>query len=195
MTRGRRPGKPDTKSEVLAAARVEFAASGYGGATIRSIAARASVDPALVMHYFGSKDQLFAASLELPVNPATIIRQIFDEAENDTGETVVHTLLTVWDTDVGGSQFIAALRSATAGGSVHDAVREFIYRSIVHAFADSIEGDDAELRASLIASQLVGLLVGRYLLCFPELVEASVDDLARRIGPTVDRYAGTTALG
>ncbi|MDK1096852.1 MAG: hypothetical protein QGM47_06275, partial [Actinomycetota bacterium] len=82
-----------------------------------------------------------------------------------------------------------------AGGSVPDAVREFIHRSIVHAFADSIEGDDAELRASLIASQLVGLLVGRYLLCFPELVEASVDDLARRIGPTVDRYAGTTALG
>ena len=91
MTKGRRPGKPDTKSEVLAAARVEFAASGYGGATIRSIAARASVDPALVMHYFGSKEQLFAASLELPVNPATIIRQIFDEAENDTGETVVRT--------------------------------------------------------------------------------------------------------
>lgn len=190
MAKGRRPGKPDTKSEVLSAARSEFAESGYDGATIRSIGARANVDPALVMHYFGSKEQLFAASLELPVNPATLFRQVFEETETNVGAAIVRTVLTVWDSDAGGSQFIAALRSATAVGPVHDTVREFIHHSILQAIADAIEGEDAALRSSLIASHLVGLLVGRYLLQFPELANASVDDLARHIGPTIDRYAG-----
>ncbi len=189
MTKGRRPGKPDTKLEVLLAARIEFARSGYDGATIRSIASRANVDPALVMHYFGSKEQLFAASLDLPVNPATVIRQVFEENKTETGEAIVRTLLTVWDAD-SGSQLIAALRSSTAVGSVHEMVREFIHQSILRAFADSIEGEDSVLRASLIASQLIGLLFGRYVLQFPELATASVDELARRIGPGLDRFTG-----
>jgi AcrR family transcriptional regulator len=189
MTKGRRPGKPDTKLEVLSAARIEFAKSGYDGATIRSIASGANVDPALVMHYFGTKEQLFAASLDLPVNPATIIRQVFEENRTGTGEAVVRTLLTVWDAD-SGSQLIVALRSATAVGSVHAMVREFIHQSILSALADSIDGEDSALRASLIASQIIGLLLGRYVLQFPELTTASVDELARAIGPGLDRYAG-----
>ena len=140
------------------------------------------------MHYFGSKEQLFAASLELPVNPATVIRQVFEENKADTGEAIVRTLLTVWDAD-SGSQLIAALRSATAVGPVHDMVREFIHKSILRSLTDSLEGEDSALRASLIASQLVGLLVGRYMLQLPELAAASVDDLARRVGPNLDRYA------
>ena len=187
MTKGRRPGKPDTKLEILSAARIEFARSGYDGATIRLIASGADVDPALVMHYFGSKEQLFAASLDLPVNPAMVIRQVFEENQTDTGEAIVRTLLTVWDTD-SGSQLVAALRSATAVEPVHEMVREFIHQSILRAIADSIEGEDSALHASLIGSQLVGLLIGRYVLQFPELVTASVDQLARSIGPGLDRY-------
>ncbi len=188
MPKGRRPGKPDTKSEILASARIEFAKSGYDNATIRSIAGGASVDPALVMHYFRSKEQLFAASLELPVNPATVIRQVFEEHDVDTGATLVRTLLSIWDADVGGSHFIAALRSATSDGPVHDTVSEFIHRSILVALADAVDGADAELRASLAASQLVGLLVGRYVLKIQPLADAHPDDLAAAIGPTLDRY-------
>ena len=188
MRKGRRPGNPDTKLEILSAARIEFARSGFDGTTIRAIASTANVDPALVMHYFGSKEQLFAASLELTVNPATIIRQVFEENGTDTGEAMVRTLLSVWDSD-SGSQLIAALRSATAVGPVHEMVREFIQQSILRALDDSIEGEDSAVRASLIASQLVGLLVGRYVLRFPELATASIDDLARSIGPSLDRYA------
>lgn len=189
MAKGRRPGKPDTKAEILAAARAEFTASGYEGATIRSIASLANVDPALVMHYFGSKEQLFAASLELPVNPATVMRQVFEATDCDVGETLIRTVLAVWDADVGGGQFVAALRSATSVGPISETVREFIHRSILQTIADALEGPSADLRASLIASQLVGLLVGRYMLQFPALVEASVDELASRVGPTIDRYA------
>lgn len=187
MTKGRRPGKPDTKLEILSAARIEFAKSGYNGATIRSIASGANVDPALVMHYFGSKEQLFAASLDLPVNPATVIREVFDENQTERGEAIVRTLLTVWDADSGG-QLVAALRSATAAEPVHEMVQEFIHQSILRALADSIEGEDSALRASLMGSHLVGLLVGRYVLQFPELATASVNELARRLGPVLDRY-------
>ncbi len=189
MAKGRRPGKPNTKAEILAAARAEFAVSGYERATIRSIASLANVDPALVMHYFGSKEQLFAASLELPVNPATVMRQVFEATDCDIGEILIRTMLTVWDTDVGGGQFIAALRSATSVGPINETVREFIHRSILQTIADALEGPGADLRASLIASQLVGLLVGRYVLQFPALVEASVDELAASVGPTIGRYA------
>jgi len=189
MAKGRRPGKPNTKAEILAAARAEFAVSGYERATIRSIASLANVDPALVMHYFGSKEQLFAASLELPVNPATVMRQVFEATDCDIGEILIRTMLTVWDTDVGGGQFIAALRSATSVGPINETVREFIHRSILQTIADALEGPGADLRASLIASQLVGLLVGRYVLQFPALVEASVDELAAIVGPTIGRYA------
>jgi AcrR family transcriptional regulator len=189
MAKGRRPGKPNTKAEILASARAEFAVSGYERATIRSIASLANVDPALVMHYFGSKEQLFAASLELPVNPATVMRQVFEATDCDIGEILIRTMLTVWDTDVGGGQFIAALRSATSVGPINETVREFIHRSILETIADALEGPGADLRASLIASQLVGLLVGRYVLQFPALVEASVDELAASVGPTIGRYA------
>ncbi len=188
MAKGRRPGKPDTKAEILDAARVEFAANGFEGATIRSVATSASVDPALVMHYFGSKDQLFAASLKLPVNPATVMRQVFSESDSDVGQALVRTLLTVWDSDVGGSQFVAALRSATAAGQAHRTVREFIHSSIVRGITDQISGPRAELQSSLAASQLVGLLVGRYLLEIPALVDASIEELASSVGPTIDRY-------
>lgn len=188
MVKGRRPGKPDTKEEILTAARVEFARSGYEGATVRSIAAAASVDPSLVLHYFGSKEQLFAAGLDLPLNPATMVRAVFDEGGSEVGERLVATMLTVWD-DEPGSQLLAALRSATAEGPVHDTVREFLHTSVLAAIGDALHGPDAELRAGLIASQIVGLIVGRYVLRFPVLVEASTPELAARIGPTIDRYA------
>jgi len=76
------------------------------------------------MHYFGSKERLFVASLELPVNPATVMRQVFETADGDVGETLVRTLLTVWDGGVESSQFIAALRSATSVGAINDTVRD-----------------------------------------------------------------------
>jgi hypothetical protein len=142
-----------------------------------------------VLHYFGSKDQLFATSLELPVNPATIIRRVFDETEGNVGEMVVRTLLTVWDADVGGAQFIAALRSATSDGFVHDTVREFIHNSILSAFADSIEGEDSSLRGSLIATQSRNSPVA--------LAQRSIGTRCPRIGDveSQDLLSGTAAIG
>ena len=190
MPRGRRKGSPDTKADILDAARRVFAEKGYERATIRSIASQAGVDPALVMHYFGSKEELFAAGLDVPVNPATMMRTVFESTEGPVGVELVTTMLTVWDQQGDINPFVGILRSATGDGPVHDLVREFIHATILESLTGFLRGPDPELRAGLIASQLVGLLVGRYLVELDPLVEASVETLAHRVGPVIDEYVG-----
>lgn len=189
VRRGRRRGSPDTRAEILDAAREEFADHGYEGSTIRAIAARASVDPSLVMHYFGSKEELFTRTLDIPISPAMVMRRVFSESPGAVGETLVLTMLTYWDDAGLTGSFVSVLRSVTGEGPVHDLVVEFIESTILDALTDALDGPDAALRASLIGSQLVGLLVGRYLLELDELVHASPETLANRVGPVIDHYA------
>lgn len=186
---GRRPGKPDTRTEILEAARQEFAAAGYDGATIRGIAAVAGVDPALVMHYFGSKDQLFAASLELPVNPPDLIREMASEGPSGFGERLVGTLVDVWDGLADRSPLVAALRTAMGTGPVADTLRQYVTTSIVGSFTELLEGEDAPLRGTLIGTQLAGFLMGRYILEIEPLASADRESLVLAYGPTIQRYA------
>ena len=186
---GRRPGKPDTRNEILNAARAEFAAAGYDGATIRGIAASAGVDPALVMHYFESKDRLFASALELPVNPSDVILGVASGDPSDFGERVVSALLDTWDGIADKSPLIAALRTAMGTGPVAETFREYVTTSIIGSFVALLEGDDAQFRGALIGSQLAGLLIGRYILEVEPLVHAKPDALVAAYAPTVQRYA------
>jgi AcrR family transcriptional regulator len=192
LIRGRRRGNPDTRAEILTAARTEFTERGYDRATIRAIAQRAAVDPALVLHYFGSKEELFAACLDVPLSPATVIRLVFESGADSIGTALVTAILAAWDTQGNTNQLVAVLRSATGEGPVHDLVREFAHTSILSALVAQLDTDDAERRAGLIASQLIGLLVGRYLLELEPLVSAPVDELAAQVGPVIDRYAFDT---
>ena len=189
MARGRRRGNPDTRAEILDAARREFAGAGYGRATIRGIAGTAGVDPSLVIHYFGSKEQLFAESLDFPVNPAAVMRGVLSTSEGAFGVRLITAVLTVWDDQRTTSPLIAVFRSATDEGAIHDLVREFFQESVLDVLEEEIGAPDARLRAGLIASQLMGLLVGRYLLELDAIVEASPPDLASAIGPVIDHYA------
>lgn len=186
---GRRPGKPDTRQEILDAARLEFAAAGYDGATIRGIAAEANVDPALVMHYFGSKDQLFAASLEFPVNPADLIQEMSSGGAEGFGGRVVGTLVDTWDGLADRSPLIAALRTAMGSGPVADTLRQYVTTSIVGSFTALLESEDASFRGVLIGTQLAGLLIGRYILEIEPLATADRESLVSAYGPTIQRYA------
>ncbi len=186
---GRRPGNPDTRDEILEAARKEFAAAGYDGATIRAIASAAGVDPALVMHYFGSKDHLFATSLELPVNPADLIKRIGASGPDRFGERLVHTLLETWDGLADRSPLVAALRTAMGSGPVAETLREYVTTSIVGSFSDILEGEDASFRGVLIGTQLAGLLIGRYILEIEPIASADRDTLISAYAPTIQRYA------
>jgi AcrR family transcriptional regulator len=188
--KGRRPGSPDTQGEILEAARREFAGRGYDGATIRGVAAAAGVDPALVLHYFGSKEQLFVATLQVPVNPAAILRDVLDDAEpGRMGERLVSTMLGVWDATAHRSPLIAVLRSVAGEGPVADMVRQFIERTVIAAFADRLPGPEAQLRATLIGSQVAGLLLARYVVRLEPLASADRERLAAIYGPTIERYA------
>jgi AcrR family transcriptional regulator len=183
--RGPRRDGVQAREAILAAAREQFAAQGYGGATMRGIARAAGVDPALVPYYFGSKSGLFVESLRLPVSPADAIDALLAEGRADFGVRLVTRFLEVWDNPVSGEPVIAVLRSAT---SQPELMREFIQRQIVPRLAGVIEGPQAELRATAVASQMLGLALARYVLRLEPIASAPPEEIVGLIGPTVQRY-------
>jgi AcrR family transcriptional regulator len=186
---GRRPGNQDTREVILAAARDAFAERGYDGASIRHIATGAGVDPALVHHYFGTKDQLFLAAMRAPVDPAEILPQVFAGDRDQIGERLVRTLLRVWDSPAGGPA-AALIRSAVSNEAMARMLREFIINRILRRAVKELDLDPAEapLRANLVATQIAGIVMIRYILKVEPLASAAPDTLAAAIGPTIQRY-------
>ena len=136
--RGRRPGAPDTRAEVLAAARTSFAEKGFRGTTIRAVAASAGVDPALVHHYFGSKDDLFVAALEIPVDPREVLGPVVAAGPDGAGERLLRTVLGVWDDPAVQPGLLAMVRSLLAddsGGMVRDAFLPVVVGPVLAALA------------------------------------------------------------
>ncbi|QSB16372.1 TetR family transcriptional regulator [Natronosporangium hydrolyticum] len=191
MTRrsGRRPGKQDTRETILTAARDAFAEHGYDRATVRQIATSAGVDPALVHHYFGSKEKLFAATIDFPFSPAEILDRAFADGPDGAGERLVRTFLTVWDSPAGAAG-VALFRSAVSNPLAARLLREFLTTQLLrHAMARlGIDPAQAQLRGALIASQLSGLAVTRYVLQLEPIATAPAETVVAAIGPTVQRY-------
>lgn len=173
------------REAILAAARNEFAEHGYGGATLRAIASAAGVDVALVSYYFGSKNELFVASLQLPVNPADAIDQLLAEGTGDLGRRLLTRMLQVWDNPESGGPLISVMRSASAQPGM---LREFVEGQVLARLTPALEGADAERRAAAVASQVLGLVFGRYVLRLAPLASASPDDLVELFAPTLQRY-------
>jgi AcrR family transcriptional regulator len=185
---GRRGPKADpggAREAILGAARAEFAAHGYEGATLRSIARAAGVDVALVPYYFGAKSDLFVAALELPVDPAAAVTAVLQDGVDGAAERLLRTLLTVWDDPATGAPLIAMLRSISTRA---DVLRAFIERRLVTILADAIEGPDGELRAAAFTSQVFGLVLERYVLGIEPLASASHDELVAVVAPPLQRY-------
>lgn len=187
--RGRpRKGAVDAREQILVAASEEFTENGYEAATIRAIASRAGVDPALVHHYFGNKPDLLAAVLGSPFRPDQGIPVLLDGPADQTGERIVRYILTTWDNPKVRKRTALLLRSALTTPATTALVAGFLQRELLDKVAARVSADDAELRAGLVSTQIAGLVVGRYLLRIPTLVNASEDVLVRRIGATVQRY-------
>jgi AcrR family transcriptional regulator len=189
---GRRPGNSGSREAILAAARTQFAQHGYDAATLRGIAGVAEVDPALVRHYFGSKEGLFVAALEFPVDPAKVLPGLFGQGVDGLGERLVLFFLEVWD-DPNGQPFLALLRSVTGSVEAAEMLRQFVTREVVARLAGVIGGDDARLRAALAGSQLVGLAMMRYVVRLEPIASAERAELARVIGPSIQRYLNASA--
>jgi AcrR family transcriptional regulator len=189
---GRRAGDSGTREAILEAARLRFAEHGYDGATIRGIAADAAVDPALVHHFYGSKEKLFAAAMRLPAVPSEVIAAALARHEGASpGAHLVATVLTIWEDPAVHGVIIGLLRSAVTSEQAAGLLREFITDAIlrpVGALARADSPDDAAYRAGAVASQMLGLALTRYVLRIGPVAAASVADLAATIGPTIERY-------
>jgi AcrR family transcriptional regulator len=186
---GRRPGRPDTKDAILAAAREAFAERGYDGASVRGIAAAADVDPALVHHYFGTKQTLFMAAMRVPIDPAAIIPEVLAGGLDGVGERLVRTLMRVWDGPAGAAA-AGFVRTAVANEMMSRLLREFVVHRILRRLGRDLRLDPAEapMRVNLVASQMTGLILTRYIIRIEPLASASPDQVAALIGPTVQRY-------
>jgi AcrR family transcriptional regulator len=185
---GRRPGEPSTRAGILEAARASFAEHGYDRATIRDIAARAAVDPALVIHYFGAKEALFTEALELPLRPQEVLTRGMAAGADRLGVTVVRTFLEAWEPPETRVRLMAMLRSALTNEAAMGMIRDLLVREVFGPITEALGVPDAQLRATLVGSQFVGLSVMRYVGRIEPLASASVDELVAAIGPTVQRY-------
>jgi AcrR family transcriptional regulator len=184
--RGRRPGESGTRVAILAAARARFAAHGYDRTRIRDVAADAAVDAALVHYFFKTKDGLFVAAMELPFRPADVIAPVLAEGVEGLGERMVRRLLTVWDEPANRAALLAIVAGASAHPGAALALREFVLRQIIGRLATALGGD--RLRASLVASQVVGLLALRYIARVEPLASLDHEEIVPLVAPTLQRY-------
>jgi AcrR family transcriptional regulator len=187
-TAGRRPGESGTRAAILSAACAAFAEAGYDRATIRGIAAEAGVDPALVIHYFGSKEALFENCLELPVHPREIFERGSAAGADQLGVTVVRGFLEAWEPPENRVRLQAMLRSAMTNETAMTMIRDLLVREVFGPITQALGLPDAQLRATLVGSQLVGLGMMRFVGRLEPLASASVDELVAAVGPTVQRY-------
>ncbi|MGW0503372.1 TetR/AcrR family transcriptional regulator [Micromonospora sp. NPDC003241] len=186
---GRRPGNPATRDAILAAARTAFAERGFDAATIRAVAAAAEVDPALVHHYFGSKEQLFLAAVQAPVDPRELLPSVLAGDRDGIGERLVRTFVAVWDSPAGAAG-VALLRSAVGNEWTARLVREFLTTQVLRRILDHLDVDPAQLplRGGLVATQLIGLAVMRHVIRLEPIASAEPETLVATVGPTVQRY-------
>jgi AcrR family transcriptional regulator len=185
--RGRRPGAPDTRAAILAAARERFAEAGFGATSIRSVAADAGVDPALVHHYFGTKRDLFVASLALPVDPRQALAPVLAQGPDGAGEAMLRTFLAVWDDPERRLPLLAAARSMLDPSGYRLFQDGFLTAVLVPVLTD-LGVDEVERRAPLLASQVVGLILLRYVLEVEPLASMPAQDVVSVVGPTLQRY-------
>jgi len=174
---------------VLAAARAVFADRGYDSASIRGIASAAGVDPALVHHYFGSKEKLFLAAVQAPADPDDLLPAVLEGGTADLGANVVRMLVRVWD-GPGQAGGLALVRSAVSNEWTARLLREFLVARVLRRVVSTLDlpQEERDVRGGLAASQLIGVVMARYVLRVEPLASASPEEVVAAVGPSVQRY-------
>ena len=186
----RGPGRPrgsgtqETRKRLITVARSHFAKSGFAVASLRAIGAEAGVDASLVRHHFGDKSGLLVATMELPVNPAEILQKVIAQGPDGLGDRLVRAFLTSWDPHA--EVFSAMIRTALTSGDPQQAPGLQVAQQIViAALRQVLDGDDRELRAELIAAQIIGMAQLRYVVQLDPLASASIDEVVAIYGPAI----------
>ncbi len=189
---GRRPGSADTRRTVLEVARAEFAARGYEKASMRAIGRAAGVDAALLHHYFGSKDRLFLAALEFPVDPKVVVEQVLRGDRETVGERVATFVLTLWEQPGVLDRLLALVRAAATNEQVVRLMRGFVLEELVRRAAVELDIEQPELRTELMLSQIIGLAMARYVIGVEPLASATREELVPLLAPTFQGYLSGT---
>jgi AcrR family transcriptional regulator len=185
---GRPRGKTDTRDVILGAARRLFAAAGYDKTSVRDVAAAAGVDPAMIRHYFGSKAELFRATMGWPFEPADIAARITAGDRGEIGERLTRVFFESWEQPESRAPLLAILRGAATHEESANLVRQFIQGQVYAHIAAALGAPDAELRIDLAMSQLLGIAYLRHILHVEPVASTPVDDLIERIAPIVNRH-------
>jgi AcrR family transcriptional regulator len=187
VSRGRRPGSPDTRAAILDAARALFATGGMSGTSVRAVAAKAGVDPALVHHYFGTKDELFVAALQLPVDFREVIGPVAALGPDGAAERLLGVFLSVWDDPDLQLPLLALARSLTDPSS-KELMRDGFIKVVIGPLGASLGIDEPERRMPVVASQMMGLIFMRYLLQVEPIASMPATEVVAIYAPTIQRY-------
>lgn len=189
--RGRRRGASATRAAIVNAARVLFAEGGYDGTSMRAVARQAGVDAALVHHYFAGKAELFASVMEIPLDPQQVVATVLDGPREELGVRMVKIFLGNWDDPEMTPRMVALVRAAVTHEAAARVLREFLAAEVFGKVARAYRPPDdprLDLRAAAAASQMVGMAMMRYVVVLPAMAEASPEDLASVLGPTLQTY-------
>ncbi|MER6145103.1 TetR family transcriptional regulator [Streptomyces sparsogenes] len=179
---------PGARDRILAAARNEFAERGYDKTSIRGIAKAAGVDPALVHHYFGTKEQVFGAAVELILAPAMGAPDAVHGSREGAGERMARFIFGVWENPVTRLPLLAVMRSALTNEAAAAVLRGLIERRLLLRMAEELDVPDPEFRAQLAAGHIIGIAMLRYVIGMEPMASASVDDIVAAVGPSLQRY-------
>jgi len=179
---------PGARERILQAARDEFAERGYDKTTMRGIARAAGVDAALVHHYFGTKDDVFAAAIEVSFEPATVVPQILGQGAAGIGERLARFFIGVWENPASRAPLLAIIRSALTHEAAAKVLRGFVLRRLLERVAGELDVPDPRFRAELAASHMVGIAILRYVIRVEPLASADPEEIIRIVAPTLQRY-------
>lgn len=185
---GRRPGDSGTRDAIRAAARQQFAEQGYDRTSMRSVALQAGVDPTLVSHFFGSKQKLFAEVMQLPFDPSVVLPRILEGDPDAIGTRLATFVVTVLETPEGFARLTGLVRAAASEDAAAQVVRQRVTREILAPLAAGLGSDQPQLRGSLAASQVVGMVMARHVVKVEPLASLPPERVIALIGPTLQRY-------
>jgi AcrR family transcriptional regulator len=185
---GRRPGDSGTRDAIRAAAREQFARQGYDRTSMRSVALAAGVDPTLVSHFFGSKQRLFAEVMQLPFDPAVVLPRILAGDRAGIGARLAGFIVAILDSPEGYARMTGLVRAAASEDAAAVVVRERVSRDILAPLAAGLGSDQPELRGSLAASQMVGLVMARHVVGIQPLADLPPERVAALIAPVLQHY-------
>lgn len=185
---GRPPGTTDSRERILASARELFARNGIDKTPIRAIAAAAGVDSALVHHYFGTKQQLFAAAIRMPIDPTVVIGRMRETPLEELGYVLPSTLLALWDSEMGDA-LVATMRSIL-GGADASLIRTFIEDIVTTEIAPRVDNPPGtgRVRVQFVASQMLGVAIARYIVGVEPFASLPAHQIAETIAPNLQHY-------